>query len=531
MIECKAYTGLIRNHKELVEDLGLDVSGLTRFEREQAIVVAAYERWGEHSPAHINGQFAFVLQDSETNELYGARDVLGAELLFYYVTPDGGLLYGTQISDLFDQNGFVREVNRELVQYFLQFTYVPGEETLFSGVYKLEPGGWMRFGTHGLVLGRYWELSFDIDEEPTLDEWADQIESAMEASLADICDPDEKPDSFLSGGVDSSYIVAKSRARRGFCVAYDNQGVGEEDEARATAEYLGREFEVIRVTEADFFGSVDEFLLAYEQPQADVAGLALYVGCKKLVEQGGVSLVFSGEGSDEFFAGYGVYARVNRVNMGFSPVYMGSTHIMSPSEMRRYLKTYYPGRSARVFMRNRGLPGRKYDPLTWMLYTETRSFFEGSILFNSAQIARGTGLDIRMPFCDLRMFDVARRMPSRFKYSKLGNKVALRRAAARVLPDDVAYRKKLGFPVPVRTWLANPEVAASIRSAFESDAAAEFFDLDEIGALLDAFLGEEPRVKHSVWFSRHKDLLWRHVWTIFIFIRWYELFFLQENAS
>ena len=94
-----------------------------------------------------------------------------------------------------------------------------------------------------------------------------------------------------------------------------------------------------------------------------------------------------------------------------------------------------------------------------------------------------------------------------------------------MLPKEVAYRRKLGFPVPVRKWLTDASVNADIRRAFESETAAEFFNVDEIGALLDAFLGQKPRVAHPVWFARHQALLWRHVWTIYLFIRWYELFF------
>ena len=352
------------------------------------------------------------------------------------------------------------------------------------------------------------------------------FDNAMEASLASIVDEGEQPDSFLSGGVDSSYILAKSQAKTGYCVAYEDQAASEEEDARATASYLGRDFEGIVVSPQDFFRDVDEFLLAYEQPSGDVAGLALYSACKKVAEKS--SLCFSGEGADEFFAGYSVYENRNRLRFGPDPAYFGTTYIMNDDEQRRYLKEFYPERSARAFMKERGAKGLEYDALGWMLYVDLRSYFEGSILFNSTKIARGTGLDIRMPYCDLRLFDIARRMPSRFKASKDGNKIALRAAAARVLPLEVAYRRKLGFPVPVRKWLADPAVNADIRRAFESPAAAEFFNVDEIGALLDAFLGREPRVKHPVWFARHKALLWRHVWTIYIFIRWYELFFEGE---
>lgn len=526
MIELKAYSGLIRNHAQLSEELGIEIAGCTRKEREAKLLAAAWQAWGTQMGNHLNGQYAFALYDAEVNQLFCARDPFGAELLFFYETEDGNLLYATQIKDLFTQPGFKRELNHEMIQFYLGFTYVPGEETLFKGVRKLEPGGYLTFCSDGLQLGRFWELTFEPDESKTLDEWADEIDAAMDASISSVCDINEQPDSFLSGGVDSSFILAKSKAKRGFCVAYEDQASSEEEDARATAAYLGRDFESITVAPEDFFGAVDEFLLAYEQPSADVAGLSLYAACKKVAKKS--LLCFSGEGADEFFAGYGVYRRANRLRAIPNSVYFGATYIMNPSEQRRYLKRFDSQCSARKFMKKRGAQGRRYDTLTWMLYVDMRSYFEGSILFNSTKISRGTGLDIRMPFVDMRMFDIARRMPSCFKVTKEGNKRALRAAASRVLPHEVAYRKKLGFPVPVHLWLKDPAVNADIQRAFESKAAAEFFSLDEIGALLDAFLGRKPRVSHPVWFARHKGLLWRHVWTIYLFIRWYELFFGED---
>lgn len=523
MIELRAYDGLIRNHAELAGELGVDVAGCTRRQREERLMTAAYEAWGQQMGTHINGQFAAAFYDTQQQELFCLRDPLGAELFFYYETADGRLLYGTQIRDLFDQPGFVRELNRELVQFYLAFNYVPGEETMFKGVWKLEPGGYLRFGAGGLKLGRWRELEFAPDETKTLDEWADAISDAMDASLHDICDDDETPDGFLSGGVDSSYILAKSRARHAYCVAYENQQASEEAEARETAEILHRDFAGIEVTPEAFFANVDELLLAYEQPSADVAGLSLFTACKEVAKRS--TLCFSGEGADEFFAGYGVYRRTARYRFNPSPVYYGCTYIMGPAEQRRFLTRYYADRSTRAFMKERGAAGRKYDTLNWMLYVEMRSYFEASILFNSTKISRGTGLDIRMPYCDLRIFDIALHMPSRYKAGKEGNKIALRKAASRVLPDQVAYRRKLGFPVPVRSWLADPAYNADIHRAFESPVAAEFFSLDEIGALLDALEGRKPRVAHPLWFRRRKGQLWRYVWTVYTFIRWYELFF------
>ena len=522
MVELKEYAGLIRNFADLAAELGVDIANLTRKEREGRLVVAAYEKWGTQMGAHINGQFAVALFDAEAQQLFCTRDPLGAELLFYYETADGNLLVATQIKDLFDQPGYVKAINPAMIQFFLAFNYVPGEETLFAGVYKLEPGGYLTFGAQGLELGRFWELAYEPDESKTLEEWADALSDAMDASMRDICDADEQPDSFLSGGVDSSYILAKSRAQTGYCVAYENQQISEENEARETAQALGRNFEGIRVTPEQFFATVDEFLLAYEQPSADVAGLSLYCAAKEVATKS--TLCFSGEGADEFFAGYSVYQKTARLRLNPNRVYYGSTYIMNPREQRMFLKEYCSDRSTYEFMKERGAGGKQYDLLTWMLYTDLRSYFEGSILFNSTKISRGTGLDIRMPYCDLRIFDISRHMPSQYKTTKEGNKIALRAAAARVLPHEVAYRKKLGFPVPVRSWLADPAYNGDIRRAFASTTAEKFFDKGAIDALLEAFEGKVPH-KHPIWLKRRQGSLWRYVWTIYVFIRWYELFF------
>lgn len=523
MIELKAYQGLVRNHADLARELNVDTKGLSRREREEKLVVAAYEKWGDQMGLHVNGQFGVALYDTQAEELFCVRDILGAELFFYYETADGALLYGNKIADLFDQPGFVRELNDRMIQFYLGFSYVPGEETLFRGVHKLEPGGFLKFGAQGLQLGRYWQLEFEPDQTKTLDDWADAIDAAMDASMRDILDDDEQPDSFLSGGVDSSYLLAKSRARTGYCVSYADQAHSEEDQARETARYLGREFEGIQVTPEQFFATVDEFILAYEQPSSDPAGLALYCACKEVAKR--TDLCFSGEGADEFFAGYNGYQDTSRFEGKKDPVYFGATQVMRDLDEKHYLKRYYGDRTCTDFIRQRGEYGRKYDTVSWMLYVDLRSYFEGSILFNSTKISQGTGLDIRMPFCDLRIFDISRRMPSRFKVTADQNKIALRRAASRVLPDEVAYRKKLGFPVPIREWLADPAYNGDIRRAFQSEAAAKLFNQREINALLGEFTGGKSNLWHKLRYRGNREPLWRRVWSIYIFIRWYELFF------
>lgn len=524
MMHLKQYTGLIRNHRELAQELQIDTTSLSRTQREEALILAAYDRWGSDMGLHINGQFAVILEDQEDGALFATRDILGAELLFYYLTEEGHLLCATHIKDLFDKPGFVRELDESLIQFYLGFSYIPGEETFFKGVKKLEPGGYLNWSQEsGLQLGAFWELSFDPDESKTLDEWAHELSDAMDASMRDICDQTELPDSFLSGGVDSSYMLAKSRAHTAYCVSYEDQTASEEDEARETASYLDREFSGIEVTPEEFFNTIDEFLLAYEQPSSDAAGLSLYCACKHVKKR--TSLCFSGEGADEFFAGYNGYQTPERFEGKKDPVYYGATQAMRELDQKHYLKHFHTERPADDFMRKRGNAGRAYDTVSWMLYVDLKSYFEGSILFNSTKISQGTGLDIRMPYCDLRIFDIARRMPTRYKVSKEGNKLALRKAASWVLPHEVAYRKKLGFPVPIREWLADPHYNGDIVRAFQSKTADRFFKLSELQALLNMFLGKRTNLWHKLRYRGNREGLWRRVWSIYLFIRWYELFF------
>lgn len=529
MIELRAYAGLIRNYRELAEELCVDITNSSRREREEKLMAASFERWGRELGLHINGQFGAVFFDTDTQELFGVRDVLGAELVFYYMTADNQLLYGLTIQDLLPQPGFNRAVNEEMIQFYLGLSYVPGEETLFKGVYKVSPGGYFSFKNGKLEVGQWWSLEFTPDESKTLDDWALDISEVMDKSMADICDTSESPDSFLSGGVDSSYMLAKSRAKRGYCACYAEQKASEESDARETAAYLHREFEAVTVTPEQFFATIDEFLLAYEQPSSDAAGLSLYCACKEVKKH--TSLCFSGEGADEFFAGYNGYGDTSRFDKAANPVYYGATQVMRELDQKHYLRHYCNKRSVKEFMRARGMEGRKYDTVSWMLYVDLRSYFEGSILFNSTKISQGTGLDIRMPYCDLRMFRIALTMPSRFKVSKDGNKLALRKAASWVLPEEVAYRKKLGFPVPIKDWLANPAYNQDIFRAFQSETAAKFFKTKELQALLAMFTGQKTNLWHKLRYRGNTGPLWRRVWSIYLFIRWYELFFTEEPTQ
>ena len=209
MIIVKTYRGHIRNWEELCERLGIDLT-LSREEREHEILIKAYQTWGCEMADHMHGMFAFALWDEEEQKLFCLRDQFGTKPFYYYETEDGELLYGTMIRDIIDQPGFKKELNEEMLQLYLSLTYVAGENTFFRGLKKLLPGRYLIWQDGKLEIHRYWKPEFHPDESKTLEDWADEIHNTLKEIMPEVKTADERVESFLSGGVDSSYVLAMS---------------------------------------------------------------------------------------------------------------------------------------------------------------------------------------------------------------------------------------------------------------------------------------------------------------------------------
>lgn len=222
MIIVKTYRGHIRNWEELCERLGIDLT-LSREEREHEILIKAYQTWGCEMADHMHGMFAFALWDEEEQKLFCLRDQFGTKPFYYYETEDGELLYGTMIRDIIDQPGFKKELNEEMLQLYLSLTYVAGENTFFRGLKKLLPGRYLIWQDGKLEIHRYWKPEFHPDESKTLEDWADEIHNTLKEIMPEVKTADEKVESFLSGGVDSSYVLAMSDAEQADSCGYEEE--------------------------------------------------------------------------------------------------------------------------------------------------------------------------------------------------------------------------------------------------------------------------------------------------------------------
>ena len=512
MIIVKTYRGHISNWEELCERLGIDLT-LSREEREHEILIKAYQTWGCEMADHMHGMFAFALWDEEEQKLFCLRDQFGTKPFYYYETEDGELLYGTMIRDIIDQPGFKKELNEEMLQLYLSLTYVAGENTFFRGLKKLLPGRYLIWQDGKLEIHRYWKPEFHPDESKTLEDWADEIHNTLKEIMPEVKTADERVESFLSGGVDSSYVLAMSDAEQADCCGYEEERFDESVLAEKTAQLLGRKFSRSIITPEQFFDIVPYVMYNMEQPLGDASAIVFTLGCNATAEH--TKICYSGEGSDEFFGGYNMYRNAERYGENLKNFYVGNTNIMKEDEKQKILKKYDPDvlpiELARgIYEETEGL-----DPLTKMSDVDIQIWLEGDIYLNVDKMSTAAGLEIRMPLTDRRIFDIASRMPSRFKVNEEQNKVAFRTAAAKVLPEEIAFRKKLGFIVPIRIWMADERYNQDVQRLFHSDIAEKFFDVDAINAIFDEYVGGNSDN-------------WRKVWTIYTFLVWYEEYFVKR---
>ena len=512
MIEIKDYRGHIRNHRQLCAELGI-ADGMPREKREEAILIKAYEKWGYSLADHLHGMFAFALWDDEKQELFCVRDHFGTKPFYYYQTADGKLLYGTMLRSITENDSFVKEINADMLQIYMTLTYCAGEDTFFKGVKKLMPGHYLVFRDGQLNLTRYWKPEFHPDESLSLDEWADLIHNTVKDMMAEVKEDGETAESFLSGGVDSSYVLAMSDAEMSNSCGYDDERFDESGLAKKTADILGRKNSRCLIAPEDYFAIVPYVMYNMEQPLGDASAIAFALGCKSTAEH--TKLCYSGEGADEFFGGYNMYRNAERYGDNLKTFYVGNTNIMKEDEKKQLLKNYKEDMLPinlvkHIYEENEGL-----DPLSKMSDVDIRIWLEGDIYLNVDKMSTAAGLEVRMPLTDRRVFEIASRMPSRFKVNEEQNKVAFRTAASKVLPEEIAFRKKLGFIVPIRMWLADERYNRDVREKLFGDTAEIFFNSDTVKAIWEEYIGGNSDN-------------WRKIWTIYTFLVWYDEYFVKR---
>lgn len=502
--EIRYFSGYIRNYKKLCAELGLD-SNLDRKQRESGILIKAFEKWGMEMMSNLCGAFAFALSDGE--KLYCVRDHVGQKQMFYAVI-DGEFLCSGDIDEIASNPKFEKKLNMPMLQQYLFYGYPIGDQTFYQGISKLMPGHYAVWDGNSVELTRYFTPKFKPDYSKSEDEWAAEIEKVVSEILDEERQDTEVPykESFLSGGVDSSYLFAASDAVQANTVGYGEQGFDESSLARKTAEILGKKFSAKIITPEEYFERIPTVIEKMGQPLGDASAVAFSIGCKAVREHADV--VYSGEGIDEFFGGYNAHKRV----LPSDWTYLTCSHIMSEDYVKSILLNFDDSVKAVQPVEKLWSEVQGQEPLNQKLTIDISLWLEGDIYLNTDRTSTACGIELHTPFSDQRLFEVASKIPPEYKFAHDQNKYVFRKAASSVLPDEVAFRKKVGFAVPVRKWLSDERFNKPIAEKLFGDTSRRFFDQDELKKLWSDYLGGEEQ-------------LWGRVYAIYAFLLWYDLKF------
>lgn len=546
------FNGEIYNFPALRAEL--EAAGhVFRTHADTEVILHGYEEWGQEVVTRLRGMFAFVIWDTRSRTLFGARDPFGIKP-FYYQHTEKTFLYGSEIKSFLAHPHFVKEVNEEALPDYLSYEYVPGEQTLFRGVKKLLAGHMFTYRDGELDIQRYFVPDFVPESAPDREEWVRRIRETVSESVDAHRIADVEVGCFLSSGIDSSYITHEFASRtqnvRAFSVGYSEERFSELSYARDFAEHIGVDFSAKVLGADETFDAVAQIQYHMDEPLPNPSALPLFFLTRHAAEH--VKVVMSGEGADELFGGYNQYrepldyelyqrvpAPVRRLvakGAAHLPKVPGRrflTRAARPLRDRYFRQQYVYSEAERLQVLRKGSPAARaavpvaertrrifdeasgYDDITALQYADIQTWMMHDINLKADKMSMAHSLELRVPFLDRAVWATARRLPSGHRVTRENTKVALRDAAKQVIPKATAEKKKLGFPVPLNEWLRQEPYTGRVRAMFASEAARTYFDQDHIMGLLDRHLeGIDGGMKR--------------IWSIYCFLVWHDEFFLKR---
>ena len=539
------FNGEIYNYAELKAELKKKKHKFTT-KTDTEVLVHGYEEWGKELPKKLRGMFAFAIWDSNKKELFLARDYFGIKPLYFYKNDDV-FMFASEIKSFLEHPKFKKELNKEILSSYLSFSFTPTNETFFKGVYRLEPGYSLTVKDNKIKKDRFYTIEFN-EKKQSYEEAVKEISNIMKDSVDAHMISDVEVGSFLSSGIDSSYLVSLARPDKTYTVGYDIPQYNEIDYAKDLTDKLNITNISKKIKKEEYLKIIPKIMYHMDEPSSDPAAVALYFVSNLAAKD--VKVVLSGEGADEFFGGYNTYHSyqelkwydkipypirhffaviashlpairglnfiVRRGNK-LENYYIGVNRVFSDYEIKKILKLdkqlTNKEITAPIYEEQKG----KSDVVK-MQAIDINFWLIKDILQKADRMTMANSLEGRVPFIDKEVFKVASSLPMEYKVDKTTTKKALRDAAKEVIPNESYKKKKLGFPVPLRAWMREDDVYNEIKSIFEKDFTKEFFNQEYIIGMLDDHKNER------------KDC-YKKVWTIYCFLKWYEIFFVNENST
>jgi len=537
------FNGEIYNHKELRESL-IEKGHVFYTNADTEVLVHLYEEYGEKMLDYLRGMFAFVVYDMKNKEMFAVRDFFGIKP-FYYSIVDEELVFGSEIKSILEYPNFKKELNHLALENYLTFQYSVLDETFFKGIYKLRPGHFIKFKDNKLEIKQYFSAEFAQENDMTLEDAIESVDNVLEDSVnIHTTTADVEVGSFLSSGVDSSYVAARFGGQKVFTVGFSHHEYNEIEFAKGLSEELGLKHHSKTITKDEYFEILPKIQYHMDEPLADPSAVAFYFVSELASKH--VKVALSGEGADELFGGYNIYKEpldlkaitnlpmflrrflgkiasiipfkfkgknfLIRGSQTIEERFIGNAKIFSKKERESILKNplhkFEPRELTKPFFNKVA----NQDDITKMQYIDINFWLIGDILLKADKMSMAHSLEVRVPFLDKKVFEVAKTIPTKWKINNTSTKYAFRMAAKKHLPDVTADKKKLGFPVPIRIWLKEDDVYSMVKTTFASEVAKNFFNSEKLLKILNSH--RAGKADNS-----------RKIWTVYMFLVWHNEFF------
>lgn len=540
------FNGEIYNYRELKAEL--TAQGKTfQTNGDTEVLLTAYETYGQDVLNKLRGMFAFAVYDIEKKQLFAARDFFGIKPFYYAPNMGGSFLFGSEIKAFLPHPNFVKELDEAVLENYLSFQYSVTEDCFFKGVKKLPPAHYLIYDETGCRIYRYWEPKFAA-REMTLEEAVDAIDRQMIDSVEAHKIADVEVGCFLSSGVDSSYVASVfSGNRKTFTVGFDYDKYNETEYAKSLSQKIGVECYDKIIDTKEYWEVLPRLQYYLDEPLADPAAIALYFVSNIAREH--VKVVMSGEGADEIFGGYRIYHEplslakyeklplllrksaaavagvlpnikgksfLRRGALTVEERFIGNANIFSVRERQKLLKRSGLAKTPQEITRPIYDKVKDQPDITKMQYLDLHLWMVGDILLKADKMSMANSLELRVPFLDKEVMALAGELPVDYRVNQKNTKYAMRLAAKRHLPEEVAKRRKLGFPVPIRVWLRQDKFYYMVRNAFLSETAERYFHTDQLLRLLERHRADEEDNS-------------RKIWTVYMFLLWYEKYFTEVH--
>lgn len=499
------FNGEIYNYQELVPELQA-LGHVFRTRSDTEVIVHAWESWGADCVKHFRGMFAFALWDRNQNTFFMARDRLGVKPMFYSLLPDGTLIFGSELKVLTAHPDFVRTIDPLAVEEYFALGYVADPRCIYQGAHKLPPATTLTL-RHGHPMPEpvaYWDVHFTLDNPMSAQDAADALRAQMTESVKLRMIADVPLGAFLSGGVDSSAVVAtmagiSSNPVRTCAIGFDDPRFNESEFAQQVAQryHTDHHLEIVR---SEDFDLIDTLAWLYDEPYADSSAIPTYRVCQLARKH--VTVALSGDGGDETFGGYRRYRlhmmeekgrsalplglrkplfgalgrlypkadwapRMFRAKTTFQALAMSSAqaymHSMSVlrADERELLysdsfKRTLAGYRAQEVFNHHAAKANTDDPLALIQYLDYKTWLVGDINTKVDRASMAHSLEVREPLMDHKLIEWQATLPSALKIQGQEGKWLFKKAFEPALPHDVLYRPKMGFSVPLAKWLRGP---------------------------------------------------------------------------